>query len=112
MVNTPEGHVYGECCVGEGKVEQTSDVAGFVQWLSGKWNPVVLTNIKPTPVGTAYPLNAVVDDVIIRQAIGVPQLPKEFLHRFTMIRDEQVTLQLLSLRTIPEESEQSVAWRW
>ena len=118
VVNTPQGHVYGECCCFTQDTDEGQEsLRGFLRWLSGKWNPVVLTNIKPTPVGTAYPVHAIVDSVVIRPAADryKVDIPGEYLKTFTMVRDEETTVQLLLTREhipVPEEVEEAAAWRW
>jgi len=89
----------------------------FSTWLEGKWEPKVYTNIKPTPIGTAYPIKARVDRVKVlwlesegiienhdgparpavtakssasnrNNAIGNAKSMRERFAAFTMVRDD------------------------
>jgi len=96
-INTAGGDVYGEAAGGE-----AGAVDSFAGWLRGEWEPKEYHAIKPTPVGTAYPLKARVlrAEVEVRAAPsdlgdtrepapGVALLPPAFQEgEFQMVRDD------------------------
>jgi len=90
VINTKKGDVYGEVWnyyrdhwdhpndEGNGNTKGTkedneqdvttrsrsissSGLSKFRTWIRGEWNPKIYSNIKPTPIGTAYPKLARVD---------------------------------------------------
>lgn len=79
----------------------------FTRWIRGEWEPAVFTNVKPTPIGTAYPEKAVVDKCVLllhwKQEGGArnniwkdpriqqqqPQQQATMKELFVMVRDDQ-----------------------
>lgn len=73
VINTSKGHVFGEAwerrqqqCTSSTTTENDDDdddngqehLDQFLTWIRGQWQPAVYHNIKPTPIGTAYPEKA------------------------------------------------------
>lgn len=69
--------------------EQTSRLDAFERWIRGEWKPQVYTNIKPTPIGTAYPEKAQVEGFAVWKSQREPlhHLTEEF-NEFTMVRGD------------------------
>lgn len=88
-VNTNDGLVFGEAWVCDD--DRVSSLRNFQTWIQGQWEPTVFTNIKPTPVGTAYPELAVVEQCCVMTvtpcALGVDHFQQ--FSDFTMVRDDQ-----------------------
>jgi hypothetical protein len=74
--------------------EMTSRLELFEQWIKGEWTPREYTNVKPTPIGTAYPEKAHVEGYAVMVS-SAPQPPQqnddaneEFV-QFTMVRGDE-----------------------
>lgn len=118
VVNTPSGEVFGEAWTElsntfYGKEENTNTqknisddeanlgLDGFRTWICGQYEPLVLTNVKPTPIGTAYPALAQVDRYALLEGIDDTFDADQFLHpfqSFTMVRDNKDAASLLEKR--------------
>ena len=87
-INTAGGDVYGEAAIAPG--DAATQLDNFERWLHGEWHPREYTDLKPTPVGTAYPELARVTAVVIdrRADAAALALPAEFAE-FTMVRDDE-----------------------
>ena len=78
----------------EQQQEMTSRLELFERWIKGEWTPREYTNVKPTPIGTAYPEKAHVEGyaVMVSSAPQPPQqnddAKEEFL-QFTMVRGDE-----------------------
>ena len=90
-INTQDGSVYGEAEASDADAhaECASPLDQFETWLRGEWEPRTFTDVKPTPIGAAYPALAEVNTVVIQKSITAsPTLPPEF-STFTMVRDDK-----------------------
>ena len=94
VVNTVRGDVYGEA------EAYPCDLDRFQKWLLGLWSPKTFTNLKPTPIGMAYPELARVDRVeITRETIETSsRLPSPSCDTFEMIRDSAAASNLETSR--------------
>ena len=93
-VNTDDGFVFGEAWVCDD--HRVPLLRNFQTWIQGQWEPVVFTNIKPTPVGTAYPELAVVEQCYVLN-VSPCAISKDHFNRFsdfTMVRDDQESAML------------------
>ena len=61
-INTTDGNVYGEARSPDVRASAInlnegveSPIDKFETWLRGEWQPRTFTDVKPTPVGVAYP---------------------------------------------------------
>ena len=90
VVNTIGGDVYGEAEAITPRLDR------FQKWLEGRWTPKVFTNLKPTPVGMAYPELARVDRVeFVRETIESSRLLKDQgTSCFIMIRDSEAAAEI------------------
>ena len=81
--------------VAEESPETESRFDSFVRWIQGEWTPCVYTNIKPTPIGTAYPEKAHVEGyALMVSSLTHPEPkdkydPKEEFNQFTMVRGDE-----------------------
>ena len=101
-INTTDGNVYGEARSPDVRASAInlnegveSPIDKFETWLRGEWQPRTFTDVKPTPVGVAYPALASVTAVVIDRsatASALP-LPPEF-KVFTMVRGDDDALAL------------------
>ena len=108
-INTKDGYVYGEARTADVRASAInlnegveSPIDKFETWLRGEWQPRTFTDVKPTPVGVAYPALASVTAVVIDRsatATALP-LPPEF-KTFTMVRDDAEALALEESRLRP-----------
>jgi acylphosphatase len=103
VVNTEDGHVFGEAWVCDDK--NRPSLRGFRTWIRGEWEPAVFTNVKPTPVGTAYPEKALVDRgvVTLEESSASHHYDVSLDHvnqflSFTMVRDDNQSAMLQSER--------------
>lgn len=116
-VNTAEGAVFGEAWAGQSS--DTSALSDFQCWLQGQWEPKVYHNIKPTPIGTAYPAKARVDRAFVLMldddfSRADDRLEKRF-QKFTMVRDDVEADTLASERIniqerLSEMEKSSMSW--
>lgn len=95
VINTKDGDVFGEAWSLE---NNTESLDAFQTWIRGDWPSPVYTDVKPTPLGTAYPSKATVDRCITslmddRDNGLINRFPK-----FTMVRDDEEASELLSER--------------
>jgi acylphosphatase len=82
VINTEDGAVWGEAWGSDG-------IQDFATWIRGEHTPIVYTNIKPTPVGTAYPEKARVERLVVRRHEDeVDEKYYEQFSQFTMVRDD------------------------
>ena len=90
VVNTTDGHVYGEAEAISPRLDR------FQKWIEGYWTPKIFTNLKPTPVGMAYPELARVDRVdLSRETNGSSKLVNGLGDsKFMMIRDRDAALEI------------------
>ena len=90
VVNTIGGDVYGEAEAITPRLDR------FQKWLEGRWTPRVFTNLKPTPVGMAYPELARVDRVeFVRETIDSSRLLEaQGTSCFMMIRDSEAAAEI------------------
>lgn len=70
VINTQSGDVFGEAWERQHSVQVSLEdrdpcnidkeqkLDQFMRWVRGEWEPKVYHNIKPTPIGTAYPEKA------------------------------------------------------
>jgi Acylphosphatase len=73
--------------------EVTADLESFETWIRGDWIPRSYTNIKPTPIGTAYPEKAYVEHYAVSKGDGgQPQNFKGKFNQFTMVREDEYAL--------------------
>lgn len=84
-----EGAVFGEAWVRDQNM--ITPLKNFTTWVSGQWKPAIYTNVKPVPVGTAYPEKANVQQMAVKphQIAHIPPSMLQKYSQFTMIRDEQ-----------------------
>ena len=91
VINLESGDVFGEAWVEDG--HQNHRLLSFERWIRGEHSPTVFTNIKPTPVGSAYPELARVEKYVIARDASVGGWDRDqcdrFAHfaRFAMVRD-------------------------
>ena len=125
-INTDDGGVFGEAWTkisnknDDDDDEDHHDTSSFdsfnkfLTWIKGQHIPKEYTNIKPTPVGPAYPLKAQVDDyaVLLKKVVhdikddesktaegGVPAVQYyETFNQFTMVRDDEEASKIASSR--------------
>ena len=119
-INTTEGHVYGEARTTDVRASAInlnegveSPIDKFETWLRGEWQPRTFTDVKPTPVGVAYPALASVTAVVIDRsatATALP-LPPEF-KTFTMVRGDDDALALEESRLHPAPMPTADARGW
>ena len=86
-INTTCGDVFGEA------IGPVAKMTKFECWLRGEWR-AVYTDLKPTPVGTAYPSRARVDRVVVFRITKVLPLPFSPTAQFAMVRDTQEAVKL------------------
>ena len=96
VINTEGGDVWGEAW----RAENDPQIQGFETWIRGEHVPAVYTNIKPTPVGTAYPEKAQVQQLAVlnQEDDTMDETYAERFARFTMVRDDQEAAVLLQER--------------
>lgn len=83
-----DGAVFGEAWVCDDHLNH--QLKSFITWIRGEWEPAIYTNIKPTPVGTAYPELARVDQVaVLSRYDNISMKNFHKYSRFTMVRDDQ-----------------------
>ena len=93
-INTDDGSVFGEAWVKDCD-DASSSLDRFQTWIQGKHTPKIYTNIKPTPIGSAYPEKAQVDQyVTLRRRTsqmnnGDNSKMTTTFETFTMVRDDQ-----------------------
>jgi len=100
---TETGDVFGQAWERQGSVdeheqEQNQPLDQFRTWVRGEWEPKVFHNIKPTPIGTAYPEKAGVHRCATlyydwnedreRNVVNNDNWMERF-DTFTMVRDDQ-----------------------
>lgn len=91
VINDVDGSVVGEA-FSLPTIENDDDssrIDAFHTWIRGEWEPKEFTNIKPTPVGTAYPALAGVELVCTDRRVDMPAKLLEQYSQFTMIRDDK-----------------------
>ena len=107
VINTDDGNVFGEAWMStEGRQHNgklishwSQNLRDFATWIRGEHTPIVYTNVKPTPIGTAYPDLARVDAYCVdnnernNEWLDVKHYDK--LKQFTMVRDDQEAAMLL-----------------
>ena len=94
VVNTPQDDVFGMAVLGDDDDVLNDD---FAVWLRGDWDPKVYTNVKPTPLGTAYPSLARVDECRLLNYAHedeITLLSRQF-PQFTMVREDEEAQELL-----------------
>jgi len=106
-INTSDGNVFGEA---HGAPEK---MALFVAWLKGFLRQD-FTDLKPTPVGCAYPLKARVDIANIEELSPweAALIPLAKVSEFTMVRDEDAAAALEIDRYEPQRWDLVEAWQW
>lgn len=68
----------------------TPPLKEFKTWIRGKWAPAVYTNIKRTPIGTAYPEKATVEQYAVQTRYE--NVAMDYFDRFShfaMVRCDQ-----------------------
>ena len=93
VINTEDGDVWGEAFAVE-----DDKLHGFATWIRGEVTPAVYTNIKPTPIGTAYPEKAQVDQFAVRRYLDTDHPYFRRFAQFTMVRDDEEAAALLQER--------------
>lgn len=86
--DTDSGAVFGEAWVCDDHL--IPQLKGFATWIRGEWVPAVYTNIKPTPVGTAYPEKATVEQYAVQtyhENVAMDHFDR--FSQFTMVRSDQ-----------------------
>lgn len=115
VINTNDGDVFGEAWRASRDNQQqpppssssssspsSSPLQDFTKWIRGEWQPAVFTNVKPTPIGTAYPEKAVVEKCIVWGEVD--RRPMVWNDRstndddFVMVRDDQEAAMLAAER--------------
>lgn len=128
VINTAAGHVFGKAWEQQqqqqkeqcnitgiddnpegGQLQRQQDeqqqLDQFVTWVRGQWKPAVYHNIKPTPIGTAYPEKARVHQCVTtttilfyldQDIIVLNDDEQERFATFTMIRDDNEAAKLAS----------------
>ena len=77
----------------------SQNLRDFATWIRGDHTPIVYTNVKPTPIGTAYPDLARVDVYCVdnnernNEWVDVKHYDK--FKQFTMVRDDQEAAMIL-----------------
>ena len=86
--NDDSGAVFGEAWVCDDHLNH--QLKDFATWIRGEWVPAVYTNIKPTPIGTAYPEKANVQQYAVQthdDNVAIDHFHK--FAQFTMVRSDQ-----------------------
>lgn len=97
VINTEAGAVWGEAWVDT--VAGNDRIEGFATWIRGEQTPIMYTNIKPTPSGTAYPEKAQVERrAVLRHHDDIKENYSQNFSQFTMVRDDQEAALLLEER--------------
>lgn len=112
--DTDPGAVFGQAWVSEvGDKEDNSDISkerldSFQRWIQGGWVPKVFTNIKPTPIGTAYPEKARVEQFSLSRDEREAHACMVNFQIFEMVRDDELAM-LICEETIQDRSRLSKA---
>lgn len=99
VVNLTDGAVFGETWTNHDE----RSLHQFRTWIRGEWPEVILTNVKPTPIGTAYPAKARVESCHgvwgIRSDEEATLLHRKLPETFVMVRGDEEATVLISART-------------
>lgn len=104
VVNLEDGAVFGEAWHTEtgSLANNDSQLHRFRTWIRGEWPEVILTDVKPTPVGTAYPAKASVNSCRgfwwESHSEKDVQFFKKLPEVFTMVRDDAEAAVMISER--------------
>lgn len=106
VINTCEGRVFGEAWVSD--THQLTRLRGFETWITGRHAPAVYTDVKPTPVGTAYPEKARVGRFVASMSgellDALHAETAKMFSQFTMVRDDRDAATLLHRRKANHET--------
>lgn len=94
VINTKAGDVLGVAWTSE----TNESLDNFEIWVRGKWEPREYHNLKPTPIGTAYPSKARVESAVVLRLYDTNENASKELFRenrmtrfriFSMIREDR-----------------------